>query len=91
MNKKHLNIRVSGKVQGVFFRASTQGEARRLGINGFVRNEFDGSVCIEAEGLESQLDKFIQWCRLGPPHATVKNLQVMDGDMEDFEEFRVRY
>ena len=91
MEKKHVNIRVSGRVQGVFFRASTQGEARRLGINGFVRNEFDGSVYIEAEGLEPQVDQFIQWCRLGPPHAAVKTIRVRDGDLESFEEFRVRY
>jgi acylphosphatase len=46
----HVSIRISGKVQGVFFRASTKGKAEQYGINGFVRNEKDGSVYIEAEG-----------------------------------------
>ena len=91
MNKKHLNIRISGRVQGVFFRASAQSEAWKLGIKGFVKNEFDGSVYIEAEGAETQLNQFIQWCRLGPAHAMVKKIQMADGGLEDFEEFQVRY
>ena len=47
---KHFDITVQGKVQGVWFRDSTMKEAKRLGINGFVRNEPDGSVYVEAEG-----------------------------------------
>jgi acylphosphatase len=51
--KKHFNIRISGRVQGVFFRASTKAKAEELGISGFVQNEPDGSVYIEAEGEEA--------------------------------------
>lgn len=56
---KHYNITVSGKVQGVFYRASTKEKAEQLGIKGFVRNQSDGTVYIEAEGEVSQLDAFI--------------------------------
>lgn len=91
MSGKHLNIKVTGRVQGVFFRASTQSEAQALGIKGFVRNEFDGSVYIEAEGIEEQLDKFVHWCRHGPSYAAVKDLKVMEGDMQHYTEFLVRY
>jgi acylphosphatase len=91
MNNKHLNIQVTGRVQGVFFRASTQSEAQALGIKGFVRNEFDGSVYMEAEGPEGHLEKFIHWCRQGPPYAAVKNLKVTPGDMQNFREFLIRY
>ena len=52
---KHYNIRIFGIVQGVYFRASTKMEADRLGVNGFVQNEMDGSVYIEAEGSAEQL------------------------------------
>ena len=52
---KHLKIKVSGKVQGVWFRAATQVEAKRLGISGFVRNEADGGVYLEAEAEAAPL------------------------------------
>jgi len=55
---RHLNIRVSGKVQGVFFRASTKEQADQLGVKGFVRNEPNGDVYIEVEGDEEKLKIF---------------------------------
>jgi acylphosphatase len=48
---KHINIKITGKVQGVFFRASTKAVADQIGVKGFVKNEKDGSVYVEAEGL----------------------------------------
>lgn len=59
---KHFKLNVSGTVQGVFFRASTKDAADRLGIKGFVRNEPDGSVYIEAEGEEEKLNQFMECC-----------------------------
>ncbi len=67
----HYQIRVRGKVQGVFFRASTRDVALGLNLRGFVRNEPDGSVYIEAEGPESALQQLLAWCRQGPPRARV--------------------
>jgi acylphosphatase len=76
---RQLNIRVSGKVQGVFFRASTKEKADALGIHGFVRNERDGSVYIEAAGDERVLEQFVDWCRHGPPRAHVDRCEIYEG------------
>lgn len=73
---KSIGIRCKGRVQGVFFRASTQQEAARLGLTGWVRNEADGSVLIHARGEENVLDKLIEWCHQGPPNARVTDVEV---------------
>jgi acylphosphatase len=87
---KHFKLSVSGKVQGVFFRASTKEAAERLGINGFVRNEPDGSVYIEAEGEEEKLNQFVEWCRVGPPRARVEKLEMIEGEALGFTSFQVK-
>lgn len=69
-------IRVRGRVQGVWFRASAQREAARLGVAGFARNERDGSVTVEAEGAPVAVDALVAWCRLGPPAAEVTGVEV---------------
>ena len=66
-----LRIIISGHVQGVFFRASTQARASELGVTGWVRNLQDGTVEVHAEGNQDALDHFIEWCRKGPPSAKV--------------------
>lgn len=73
---KRMSIVVRGIVQGVFFRASTKKKAIEFDINGFVRNEPDGSVFIEAEGSEENLGKLLAWCKEGPPHARVSGTHV---------------
>lgn len=83
-------IRIFGRVQGVFFRASAREEARRLGLAGFARNEPDGSVLIEAEGDEPALERFVAWCRQGPPGARVERLDVEHGDPRGHLAFTVR-
>ncbi|HNP17494.1 MAG TPA: acylphosphatase [Fulvivirga sp.] len=87
---KHYNITVSGKVQGVFYRASTKHKAEELGITGFVRNEPSGIVYIEAEGQMAQLSALIDWCKIGPKHARVENVHFYPGDIMDFEGFAIR-
>jgi acylphosphatase len=62
---------VSGKVQGVFFRASTRHEALRLGLNGYARNLADGRVEVVACGRSEALQELEQWLRQGPPAARV--------------------
>lgn len=84
------SIKVSGKVQGVFFRASTKDQADTLGILGFVRNEPDGSVFIEAEGEEGTLHRFIAWCKQGPRQARVDQCQVSEKEISGFKAFDVR-
>lgn len=87
---KHLNIKVSGKVQGVWFRASTQAEAEQLGINGFVRNEADGGVYLEAEAEESVLEELVTWLHTGPSNARVTEVSVEEGEVENFSGFKIR-
>ena len=62
-------------MQGVWFRASTQKEALRLGLSGFVRNEPDGSVYLEATGTQEQLASMVDWCRHGPELAVVAGVE----------------
>lgn len=87
---KHYNITVSGKVQGVFFRASAQKKAGELGISGFVKNLENGSVCMEAEGEKDALEKFIEWCHVGPPNATVSEIKASEGFFKSFNGFEIK-
>lgn len=87
---KRISIHVRGKVQGVFYRASTVTKAQQLGVNGFVRNEPDGSVYMEAEGNEDKLNELIAWCRFGPPRARVDEVTVeTHATLRSFTDFRV--
>lgn len=87
---KHLSIIVTGKVQGVFFRASAKEAADKIGLKGIVQNERDGSVYIEAEGNEQQLQQFISWCHEGPPHARVEKVTTSDGTPKNYTTFEIR-
>jgi len=88
---KHYTIQVFGKVQGVFFRASTREKATELGINGWVKNESDGSVLIEAEGSDDKLQSLISWCRQGPPQAQVEKVEYADSELQNYEQFEVTH
>lgn len=87
---KHLTIKISGKVQGVFFRASTKDAAEQMDIKGFVRNEKDGSVYVEAEGEDDNLTQFLAWCHQGPPHAEVKNVHIEEDGIQGFSRFEIK-
>lgn len=86
----HITITVSGKVQGVYFRAFTEKEAQRLNLRGFVRNERNGDVYIEAEGEDANLNQLINWCQTGSPNAIVKDIKVAEGEVKGFPEFVIR-
>ncbi len=86
----HRNYKIIGKVQGVFFRQSSHEKALALGLNGFVRNEADGSVHLEAEGEPEALEKLEQWLRQGPPQARVEEVQSSEAGLSSFEGFEVR-
>jgi acylphosphatase len=89
---EHTTIKISGVVQGVFFRVSAKEKADDLGLKGFVRNEPDGTVYMEAEGTRQKLDEFIKWCWKGPAHANVTHVEVRDALVQNYEEFTiVRY
>jgi acylphosphatase len=87
----HRTIRITGVVQGVSFRAYAADEARRLGLTGWVRNEADGSVLIEAEGDEAPLDRLVAWCGVGPPAARVEGVDVQAGPPVGHAEFQLRH
>jgi len=71
-----VHLKIIGKVQGVFFRASAKEKADELYILGWVKNTPDGSVEIVAHGTEASIDAFITWCRKGPRGAVVSEVVV---------------
>jgi acylphosphatase len=73
---RRVHAIVTGRVQGVSYRASTASEARRLGLVGWVRNLRDGSVELEAEGPDDCIASLLTWCHQGPPAARVSNVDV---------------
>jgi acylphosphatase len=83
-------VLVSGRVQGVFFRAWTRDEARSLRVTGWVRNCPDGSVEAHLEGDPVQVDELIRRMRHGPPHAKVLDVEVTDALPEKIDGFEVR-
>ncbi len=83
-------ITIQGRVQGVGFRYYTKIKADSLGIRGFVKNQPDGSVYIEAEGESDAMNAFIALCRKGPPLARVINMQIVDDESCGFEKFQIR-
>jgi acylphosphatase len=82
---------VSGKVQGVFFRASTCQKASELGIKGWIRNRNDKNVEVFACGETDKLDEFIQWLWIGPDSAKVSDVSISHADVENFSDFSIRY
>ena len=86
---KHLDIAVKGKVQGVFYRASTKAVADQLGVKGTVKNTDNGDVLIAAEGDKIALDMFIDWCREGPEHAEVTSVESNEGEIKNYRNFEV--
>ena len=86
---KHLNITVKGKVQGVFFRKSTKAVADQLGVRGFVLNEPNGDVYIEAEADNTFLDMFLEWCSEGPQDAEVNAVESHEGELKNYRNFEV--
>ena len=87
---KRLSILVSGKVQGVFYRASTEKKAREIGLTGFVRNEANGDVYIEAQGSEADLNTFAEWCWIGPERAKVISVNLSEKEVLPEENFRIQ-
>ena len=67
-----IHLQISGRVQGVCFRHYCRERAQQLGIKGLVRNKFDGSVEVIAEGEEKAVREFSAWCRHGPPAGKVR-------------------
>jgi acylphosphatase len=86
----HLNLHITGKVQGVFYRDTTKRKAHEFGVHGFVRNQPDGSVYAEVEGTQEALDALVAWCHEGPDMAVVAGVVVTEGEVVGFSGFEIR-
>lgn len=87
--KINRQIRVFGKVQGVFFRQSTLQRASELGIKGWVKNEKDGTVTVEIEGSEYQVLEMTEWLKKGPISAQVEKLESMTFEPKGYTDFQI--
>ncbi len=86
---KHLDITVKGKVQGVFYRATTKAVADQLGVRGTIKNDPNGDVIIEAEADNPTLDMFLDWCNEGPENAEVTSVETNEGELKNYRNFEV--
>ena len=87
----HKNIKISGRVQGVGFRYSTKLTADNMDIKGYVKNIYDGSVYIEAEGEMQNVNKFLEWCKSGHGYAVIEDIYIGDDSLKNFHSFEIRH
>jgi acylphosphatase len=90
--KTNVHVMITGRVQGVWFRATTRQKAEQIGITGWVRNTRDG--CVEAifEGEENCVKEMIEWCHRGPPLAKIENVEVKNQSLTNgFDGFSIKY
>lgn len=83
-------LKISGRVQGVCYRASAIDEARRIGVDGWVRNCRDGSVEALVAGASEKVEAFIEWCRVGPPAAQVARVEIFAADFPETPGFSMQ-
>jgi len=83
---------ISGRVQGVFYRASTHEKATSLGLKGWVKNLPDGRVELVAEGPPDKIEELLEWCQQGPPGARVTDIEVKhEKPTGEFADFSIHY
>jgi acylphosphatase len=85
----HVNITVTGRVQRIGFRFSSMQTAVNLGICGFIMNVDNDKVYIEAEGEEAAIEKFVEWCKVGPAWSKVTQISVDKGDLKNFTSYEI--
>jgi len=89
---KRMHVVISGRVQGVFFRAYTRETAMTLNLTGWVRNLYDGSVEAVFEGGDTNVQSMLEWCKKGPPHAVVRHVDASEEPYTgEFRDFRITY
>ena len=88
---RRIRAIVSGRVQGVSYRASTAAKARQLGLAGWVKNLPNGNVELEAEGSPEQVAALVTWCHHGPPAARVDHVALEELSPIGDDDFDVRY
>ena len=88
MNKL-VKLIIRGKVHGVGFRFSCMEAAYRIGVTGFVKNKKDGTVYVEAEGPEENIEQFIKWCHKGPTWARINKVEIEAGELKGYQTFEI--
>lgn len=89
MVKKHFEVHLNGKVQGIGFRYTAKEEADKLGIYGYARNLRDGSVALEMEGSEVNINRFMEWLKSNPGLSEIKELEITEGKIKGYREFQI--
>ena len=90
--KKQAHVIISGRVQGVFYRATTRGKAVRIGLSGWVKNLSNGNVEAVFEGEEEAVKELVEFCRRGPPGAKVTGIDVAwERYSGEFRDFKIRF
>ncbi|MFW6321710.1 MAG: acylphosphatase [Halohasta sp.] len=90
-DRVRAHVYVSGRVQGVYYRASTREQARELGVDGWVRNLSDGRVEAVFEGDQDAVDAMVEWCKTGSRAAEVEAVDVTTEEPEHVDGFEVRW
>ena len=89
--KSRVHVVISGRVQGVWFRASARDKAQQIGLTGWVKNTSEGNVEAVFEGEETIIDEMLDWCHHGPPLAQVENVEVKkQRPSSDFDDFSIK-
>ena len=89
---KRVHVYISGQVQGVFFRAETQRAAVGFSLTGWVRNMADGRVEALFEGEDTNIDKMIAWCHIGPSAARIEEVLTEEEPYSgEFSDFNIKY
>lgn len=87
---RNYRVVIKGKVQGVSYRFNTLIKAQKLGLNGYVKNAFNGDVELEAEGNEDSINKLISWCQVGPPLAVVTEVIAEEVAIKNYTSFEIK-
>jgi acylphosphatase len=88
---KHIDIKVYGKVQGVYFREETKRKADEIKVFGSVKNNSDGTVSIEVEGESDKVDRFLVWLRGGVSGSKIERIETSYGNMKNDNSFRIEW
>jgi acylphosphatase len=90
VSTKSVDVVVTGRVQGVFYRASCAAHAEQWGVRGWMANQGDGTVAGHFEGSAEAVDALVTWCRGGPPRAVVAEVKVVEAETQGPRSFEVR-
>jgi len=88
---QNYELKIFGRVQGIGFRFMSMEAAYKFHVRGFVQNLKDGSVYIEAEGKEEDLQRFLAWCRTGALGAKVERVEVTEGQVKNYDSFDIKH